>query len=180
LSVRGREQAKVAGEALAAIPIDAILCSPQRRAQETAAVIATPHGLPVETVDELAEVWLGERWLGKTFEDLRGDPDLSSYFADPTFGGDVLEPATSVERRVAAVAARLEKEGRYQRVVLVSHGDPLRILVAHLLGLDLPLYRRFVIDNGTISLVRCSAMGRQLITLGWRPAGVLGFVGSPS
>jgi broad specificity phosphatase PhoE len=176
LSVRGREQAKVAGEALAAIPIDAILCSPQRRAQETAEAIAAPHGLPIETVDDLAEVWLGERWLGKTFEDLRGDPDLSRYFADPTFGCDVLEPATSVERRVAAVVARLEEESAGRRVVLVSHGDPLRILVAHLLGLDLPLYRRFVIDNGTVSLVRCSAMGRQLITLGWRPTGLPGIV----
>lgn len=177
LSTRGREQARVAGEALATIPVDAILCSPQRRAQETAGAIAAPHGLPIETVDDLAEVWLGERWMGKTFEDLRGDPDLSSYFADPTFGCDVLEPATSVERRVAAVVARLEEEGRGRRIVLVSHGDPLRILTTHLLGLDLPLYRRFAIDNGTISLVRCSKRGRQLVMLGWRPNGLPEIVG---
>jgi alpha-ribazole phosphatase len=178
LSARGRQQVQDAGEALALIPIDAILCSPQRRAQETAHVIAAPHSIPIETVDELAEVWLGERWVGKTFEDLRGDPDMLKYFADPTFGCDVLEPATSVERRVAAVAARLEKEGKGSHVVLVSHGDPLRVLVAHLLGLDLPLFRRFVIDNGTISLVRCSRRGRQLVTLGWRPNGLPAIVGA--
>jgi broad specificity phosphatase PhoE len=177
LSPRGREQARVAGEALAAVPIDAVLCSPQRRAQETADAIAAPHGLPIETVDDLAEIWLGERWVGKTFDDLRGDPDLLSYFTDPTYGCDVLEPATSVERRVAAVVARLHEGGRGRRVVLVSHGDPLRILVTHLLGLDLPLFRRFVIDNGTISLVRCSEMGSQLVTLGWRPNGLPGTVG---
>jgi phosphoserine phosphatase len=174
LSPRGREQAKVAGEALAAVPIDAVLCSPQRRAQETADAIAAPHGLPIETVDELAEVWLGERWVGKTFDDLRDDPDLLSYFADPTYGCDVLEPATSVEHRVAAVVGRLKEEGRAGRIVLVSHGDPLRILVTHLLGLDLPLFRRFVIENGTISLVRCGATGSQLVTLGWRPNGLPG------
>jgi broad specificity phosphatase PhoE len=172
LSSRGRQQAQATAEALAAIRIDAILCSPQRRAQETAAAIAAPHGVSIETVDDLAEVWLGERWVGKTFEDLRGDPDMLKYFADPTYGCDVLEPASSVERRVAALDKRLADEGRSGRIVLVSHGDPLRILLTHLLGLDLAHFRRFVLENGAINLVRCGAQGRQLVTLGWRPDGL--------
>jgi broad specificity phosphatase PhoE len=176
LSSRGRQQAKIAGEALAAIRIDAVLCSPQRRARETAEAIAAPHALPVETVDDLAEVWLGERWIGKTFEELRGDPDLLRYFTDPMFGGDVLEPASSVERRVARVVARLE-EGGGNRIVLVSHGDPLRILLTHLLGLDVPHYRRFALDNGAINLVRRSRKGTQLVALGWRPSGLTEIVG---
>lgn len=176
LSARGREQVKAAAEALAAIPIDSVLSSPQRRARETADAIAAPHGLPVETVDDLAEVWLGERWIGKTFAELRDDPDLLRYFADPTFGNDVLEPASSVERRVARVVTRLE-DGTGRRIVLVSHGDPLRILLTHLLGLDVSHHRRFAIDNGAINLVRFGRKGRQLVALGWRPNGLPEIVG---
>lgn len=172
LSTRGRQQARIAGEALAAIRIDAILCSPQRRARETADAIAAPHCLAVETVDDLAEVWLGERWIGKTFGELRGDPDMLRYFTDPMYGGDILEPASSVERRVARVITRLEEQEQGSRIVLVSHGDPLRILLTHLLGLELPHYRRFAIDNGAINLVRFSGKGRQLVALGWRPNGL--------
>jgi broad specificity phosphatase PhoE len=178
LSSSGWQQAKVAAQALSTLRIDAILCSPQRRARETAETIAAPHGLPVETADDLAEVWLGDRWIGRTFEELRGDPDLLRYFTDPMFGGEVLEPASSVERRVARVVTRLE-QGSGTRIVLVSHGDPLRILLTHLLGLDLAHYRRFVLDNGAINLVRCSRKGRQLVTLGWRPNVLPGTVEAP-
>jgi broad specificity phosphatase PhoE len=177
LSPRGRQQAEAAAAALAAIRIDAVLCSPQRRARETADAIAAPHALPVETVEDLAEVWLGERWIGKTFEDLRDDPDMLRYFADPTFGGDVLETARSVELRVSRVVSRLE-ERRESRFVVVSHGDPLRILLTHFLGLDVFHYRKFAVANGAINVLRSGRGGRQLVALGCQPNGLPEVVGA--
>jgi broad specificity phosphatase PhoE len=38
-------------------------------------------------------------------------------------------------------------------VVLVSHGDVIRMLVAHYLGMTFNDYRRITIDNGAISVI---------------------------
>ncbi|MEM1159625.1 MAG: histidine phosphatase family protein [Pseudomonadota bacterium] len=60
LSDRGREQAEVAGEALAAEPIERIVASPLDRAFHTAEAVARRHGLVIQTDTELMECHLGD------------------------------------------------------------------------------------------------------------------------
>ncbi len=172
LNARGTAQARAVAEALRELQLGAVLASPQRRAQETAAVITRAQGLKVETEPDLAEVWLG-RWQGKTFDDLRGDPDLERYFADPTYHCDAIEPADAIERRVVATVQRLEATATYGRVALVSHGDPLRIIVAHYMGMGLAGFRQLSIDPASVSILRLSGGHHQLLALNWQPAGLL-------
>jgi broad specificity phosphatase PhoE len=56
-------------------------------------------------------------------------------------------------------------------VVLVSHGDPLRIVIADFLGMKLASYRRLQVGNGSISILRFGHQRRQLVALNWLPAG---------
>ena len=72
LNEKGREQARVVSERLAAEPVDAIVASDLRRAIQTAEIIAEPHGLPVVTTPLLRERdWGG--FTGRFIPDLKGE-----------------------------------------------------------------------------------------------------------
>ena len=72
LNEKGREQARVVAERLAAESIDAIVASDLRRAIQTAEIIAEPHGLPVVTTPLLRERdWGG--FTGRFIPDLKGE-----------------------------------------------------------------------------------------------------------
>lgn len=72
LNEKGREQARVVAERLAAEPVDAVVASDLRRAIQTAEVIAEPHGLSVVTTPLLRERdWGG--FTGRFIPDLKGE-----------------------------------------------------------------------------------------------------------
>ena len=72
LNEKGREQARVVAERLAAESIDAIVASDLQRAIQTAEIIAEPHGLPVVTTPLLRERdWGG--FTGRFIPDLKGE-----------------------------------------------------------------------------------------------------------
>lgn len=168
LNARGQAQAQAVAEALRGVPVRAVLSSPQRRTQQTAEVIARVHDLPVRTEATLAEVWLG-RWLGMTWNELREDPDVVRYLADPTYVSDVVEPGAAVHERVVGFAESLRSDAD-DTVVVVSHGDPLRILLAHYLSMPLAAYRRLEVAPGSVSLLRFSpAFGVRVLLVNWRP-----------
>lgn len=167
LNARGRAQAEQAADALRGLPVGAVYSSPQPRTVETAEIVAGPHRLAVEVEAGLDEVWLS-RWQGKTIAELRGDPDLERYIEDPTIRCDAIEPASEVRDRTLAVVERLRSKDRHQTLVLVSHGDPLRLLLAHYLSMQLALFRRLQLDNGSISILRFSPRGPRVLVLNWR------------
>jgi broad specificity phosphatase PhoE len=168
LNSRGRAQAEAVAAALRDVPLHAVLCSPQRRTQETAAPLASRHGVAAQTEPALDEVWLG-RWQGKTFADISDDPDLHRYIEDPTYVCDAVEPAADVRQRVVALVERLRAEDSTQTIALVSHGDPLRILLAHYLSMDPRLFRRLTISPGSVSLLSISSRASRLQSLNWKP-----------
>jgi broad specificity phosphatase PhoE len=170
LNENGRAQAQAAAEALRSFAVGAILSSPQVRARETAAPIASAHGLGVEIEPAFDEVWLCEAWQGKTVDELRDDAEMERFLSDPSRRSPRIEPIEDVQSRVVGAVERLRRERPGQTVVVVSHGDPLRALVAYYLGLSLVDFRRLLIENGSVSLVRFNPRGSQLTTLNWRPS----------
>jgi broad specificity phosphatase PhoE len=169
LNDRGREQARALGRALVTLPVAAVATSPQRRTHETAESIATALGLAVDVADALDEVWLGTRWQGKTFPEIAGDADLARYMTDPLFPCDAIEPTAAVERRVVDLVEGLRQKRRGQTLALVSHGDPLRVLIAHYLGIPLGMFRRLTVSPGSVSVLRFGSRGVRLLVLNWRP-----------
>jgi ribonuclease H / adenosylcobalamin/alpha-ribazole phosphatase len=168
LNARGHAQVQAVAEALRGLPVQAVLSSPQRRTQQTAEAIARLHELPVRTEPALAEVWLG-RWQGMTWNEIKDDPDVARYLADPTHVCDAVEPGTSVHERVVGLVEGRRSDAA-ENLVLVSHGDPLRILLAHYLSLPLAAYRRLEVAPASVSVLRFSpAFGVRLVLLNWRP-----------
>ena len=139
LSPEGLVQAEAAARELKEHAFAAVYASPLRRALDTAAAIAAPHGLPVETDPAFRELAFG-RWEGLTLDEARAR-DAALYegwaktphlFSPP--GGESLAQA---RERVLAGLARLRAGHRDDVVCLVAHGIPVRILILEALGLGL-------------------------------------------
>jgi len=168
LNERGRAQADAIAGALRSTPVTQIWSSPQRRAQETAQPLARVRGLPVQTEPALAEVWIG-RWQGKTWVDLHDDRDVQRYLHDPTFCCDAVEAGAAVRERMVTFLEQLRADDAAMSVV-VSHGDPIRIALAHYLSLGIAGYRRLEVALGSVSVLRFHAMREpRVVLLNWRP-----------
>ena len=140
LTELGRRQAVEAADAFrqshAPSVTDAeIIASDFRRTRETAELLAERLGnpVPVRLRQGLRERFFGElegkdhRALAALLESEGTDALISRY------GG---EPAASALHRIMTVVLDLEKEKQGKTMVLVSHADPIQLLMAALSGLD--------------------------------------------
>lgn len=130
LTELGKKQALAAAQALADTHIDAVVCSPLRRCQQTAAAVVEGRDLHVETVDSLIEVDFG-RWEGKTFAEAdAADPELHARWLKDTSvacpGGESLR---AVHRRVSAARREVQKRYEGKTVLVVSHVNPIKSFI---------------------------------------------------
>ncbi len=95
---------------------------------------------------------------------------MERFLSDPSRRSARIEPIEEVQSRAVAAVERLRLEHARDTVVVVSHGDPLRAIAAHYVGLPLAEFRRLLIDNGSVSVVRFHSRGPQLSTLNWTPS----------
>ena len=143
LGVDGRDQADRLRQRLFATPIAAAYSSPLRRAVETAAVVASPHGLPLQLRDDLREVDHG-RWEGLRRDEVRRHfPDeYAAWERDPLgFAPNGGETGQHVLDRGRAAVEKIVAAHPDQTVLVVSHKATIRLVVAWLLGLDPRHYR---------------------------------------
>lgn len=142
LSDAGRAEAA----RLAGLPVQAVVCSPQPRARQTAGAI----GAPVEVDPAWDEVDFGA-WAGMAFADLDPDPAWrlwnTARSLAPTLGGE-----TMLQVQARAVAGLLALR-RYEAVAVVSHLDVLRAVLAYVLGMPLDALFRLHLAPASRSVV---------------------------
>ena len=165
LSAAGEEQARTLGAQLAGEPVAAVYSSPRERTRQTAAAIAAPHGLAVQTSDALDEINLGE-WTGRRIADLEGAPEFVRWneqrdTATPPGGESMAAVADRSERFASQVAARHEAK----TVLLVSHADVIRALVCRVLGLTFRNFWRFEIGPASVTRMLFGSWGGKLLSL---------------
>jgi probable phosphoglycerate mutase len=169
LNAVGRAQAQAVADRLADEPIAAIYASPLERTQETAAPLASRLGVPVRAVNGLLEIDFGA-WTGRTLEDLDADPAWGAWNRQRSLhrapGG---ESMGEVQVRAVNAVEPIRAEHAGQAVALVCHGDVIKALVCHWLGLDLDHYDRFDIDPASITQVVVGDWGVKLLRLNERP-----------
>ncbi len=134
LNERGRAQAEELAERLACERVDAVYTSDLRRARETADVLAARLGLePVED-SGLREVDVGE-WSGLTYDEIAERwPGAERW--------QVGEAPEAMAERVVAAARRIAAAHPGERVLVVSHGGPIRALFAAAAGLPYEEHRK--------------------------------------
>ena len=156
LSDVGYTQVRSLSTRLSRLPIASTYTSPLRRTRTTASIIAGPHGVELEALDDLIEIQLGD-WQGRHVDDVRQRwPELwRQSRSDPSQvtmpGGESFQQVT--ERAIRAfnrvVAANEDKQ-----TLIVSHEVVIKVLAAHVLGVSNSIYRRFEINNASLSMVR--------------------------
>jgi len=167
LSVEGREQARRTGRLLANYPIAGVYSSPLLRAMETAELIALPHSLPVQPVEDLIEVDVG-RWEGRSWDDIQqNDPEAYRRFsenpAEHGYAGG--ENFQQVQDRVAPVFEKLMTQNLGKRIVAVGHNIVIRTFLARLLELPASKAMLFGQTNCGMNVIRLRKGRIQLRTL---------------
>jgi broad specificity phosphatase PhoE len=155
LTDRGREQAAALAERLADIALDAVYASDLQRARDTAEAVARAQGLEAIQLRELREVDVGS-WSGLTREEAEARfPDGFRRWQNGGTGWDDGETYDRMSERVVAAVNRIAAERAGGRVLVVSHGGPIRAIHAAALELKVEAYRRIrpVEPNARLSAV---------------------------
>ncbi|MDP9341382.1 MAG: MSMEG_4193 family putative phosphomutase [Actinomycetota bacterium] len=153
LSERGREQAQELVERLAPVRISALYSSPLERCRETAEPLATARRLEVRETEDIGEVRYGD-WTGRTLAQLSRTKLWRSVQSTPSAvrfpGGETL---LEVQQRAVRQAATIAAAHPKSVVALVSHGDVIRLLLAHYAGMHVDLFQRLVVSPASVSVV---------------------------
>lgn len=159
LSAEGREQARALAAVLASAGIHTIYTSPVKRCRETARIVAEPHGLEPEPYRSLNEVGYGS-WSGRTLGSLRRTRLWRQVHAAPSrvrFPGG--ESVLEVHLRVIGACEELADAHGSATLLLVTHGDVIRIAAAHYLGMPLDLYQRLTVEPASRTVIDLPAEG---------------------
>jgi len=146
LSDLGEQQATLLKEIFRGVPLDNIVCSDLRRAQQTADIIASAHQITPMSRVALRELNMGD-WDGKPFSEIRAEypnefkergEDLANYA--PPLG----ESFSDCYKRVIPVFENLAKSDA-STLLIVAHAGVNRVILCHVLGI--PLQNVFRIEQ---------------------------------
>ncbi|HVX65749.1 MAG TPA: MSMEG_4193 family putative phosphomutase [Bryobacteraceae bacterium] len=165
LNARGREQAEQLCRRLSGVPIQAIYSSPLERTRETAGPLSRQLGLEVRVCDALGELRLGE-WTGRKLCDLENDPLWRRFNTQRSTtripGG---EHTLEVQTRMAEAFEGIRRSHPNAVVAVFSHGDPIRAILLHYLGMPLDLMHRIEIEPASVSVVKLHEWGPQVMRM---------------
>lgn len=171
LTALGQDQARLLGQALADVPINAVYSSPLKRAASTAMGIleARNDGLEPTIEDGLLEIDL-EPWSGLTAAERseRFPEEFATWKQKP----ETLELLRKDGSRYRPYEELLKQARRFldelitrhpidsdETVLLVGHNAILRCLIVTLLGHPEQCFRRLRLDNASLSIFNLSPRG---------------------
>jgi alpha-ribazole phosphatase len=129
--------AQLRGSVVEAGPWDRVISSPLQRCARFAEELAAQHGVPLTLEPDLQELHFGV-WEGRSAAELmQTDAEaLGRFWADPyAFTPPEGEPLLTFETRVLAAVQRLHGRHAGERLLLITHGGVMRLLLARARGL---------------------------------------------
>ena len=141
LTAKGRQQAKLAGQAAKSLDIDLIISSPLSRAHETAKLIAQEIGYPVKAIK--VNKLLIERFFGEH----EGRPIIK----DPNFDFDSIKGIEKTEELLKRARKALDyiETLPANNILVVAHGQFGRALRQHVIK-DFPFDQVNKLENAEI------------------------------
>ena len=156
----GRQQAQRVADRLEGVTVARAVSSPLQRCLETAA-LALP-GQEVLADDRLGECHYGG-WTGMRI--VQDDPGSAVFPPHETYAAESLsEMAQRVVGGIRDIDAAVEAEhGPHAVWVALSHGDPIKAIVAEAVGAGLPGLQRVRVDPGSVTAVHVTAQRMVLL-----------------
>lgn len=133
--------------------MDLIISSPLKRAKQTAFFVGTNKKLKILYNKNFTEIDYGE-WSGKKRSEIpRLFPNEWKNFVEhpEKFAFRSGESISSLYKRVSEAFDKLEKD---KNILIVTHMNPIRMIIAHILHLTIPNAYKLHFDNCTINKIR--------------------------
>jgi len=155
LNEHGEGQAAAIAERLSSARFDRLISSPLERCIQTVTPFSAAVNLPIEPDDHFVEVDYGS-WSGRELKDLGAEPLWRTVQAHPSAavfpGGEGL---AAVSARAAAGIREIRLAATKDQTVLIcSHGDVIKAILADALGMHLDAFQRIVVAPASISVIR--------------------------
>jgi broad specificity phosphatase PhoE len=142
----GEDQARALPAILGDIRPSLVLCSPRRRALDTAKLA----GLHIDAIDEDLAEWDYGDYEGRTSEQIRAEVPGWTIWADGVPNGEQIEQVSARADRVLQRAAARLSDGP---VILVAHGHISRVLGARWIGLPARTVANLLLGTAAPSLL---------------------------
>jgi probable phosphoglycerate mutase len=157
LTKTGIEQAERIAKYLASIDISAIYSSPIERARHTAGIVAKNCSLEEVVIDErLTEIDMG-KFTRMNYDDMfakYGNIFLKFYENDPVISEHEVETFPDVQKRVLDMVDHVLKKHNNENVILVTHMDPIKSMLAKVMNLVPQTLFELVIANASITIIK--------------------------
>ena len=170
LNERGRQQAADLAKALVDVPLKAIYSSPLERAVETAEPLVEGRKIKIQLRSELMDTDIG-KWQGRSIKQVRRIKkwrlvqQTPSRFKFPE-GESFLETQTRLASCLDEIAASYKPK---DIVAVVFHADPIKLAVAHYIGLPLDHFQRLGCDTGSATFLYVGEGSAHLMRLNQKP-----------
>ena len=156
LTKTGIEQAERIAKYLAPIDISAIYSSPIERAKHTAEIVAKNRSLEVVLDERLTEIDMG-KFTRMNYDDMfakYGNIFLKFYENDPVISEHEVETFPDVQKRVLEMVDHVLKKHNNENVILVTHMDPIKSMLAKVMNLVPKTLFELIIANASLTIIK--------------------------
>ena len=155
LTKTGIQQAEQISEYLKPLDISAIYSSPIERAKHTAEIVTKNSAIDVELDDRLTEIDMG-KFTRMNYDDMfakYGNIFLKFYENDPVIAEHEVETFSSVQKRILDMVDYVIKKHKNENVILVTHMDPIKAMLANVMDLKPKTLFELIIANASFTIL---------------------------
>ena len=155
LTKTGIEQAEQMAKYLKPLDISAIYSSPIERASHTAEIAAKNCSLEVVLDERLTEIDMG-KFTRMNYDDMfakYGNIFLKFYENDPVISEHKVETFPDVQKRVLDMVDHVLKKHNNENVILVTHMDPIKSMLANVMDLKPKTLFELIIANASFTIL---------------------------
>ena len=152
----GIEQAEQIGKYLKPIDISAIYSSPIERADNTAKIVAESNSIDYKLDERLTELDMG-KFTRMPYDEIfakHGNVFLKFYSDDPIISEHNVETFPHVQKRVMDMLDYTIKKHDQENVLLVTHMDPIKSVIAKVMDLKPLSLFELIIANCSLTIIK--------------------------
>ena len=152
----GIEQSEKIARYLKPLDISAIYSSPIERASHTAEIVARNNSLDYDLDDRLKDIDMG-KFTHMNYDDMfakYGNIFLKFYENDPVIAEHEVETFPIVQRRVLDIVNHVVEKHKNENVILVTHMDPIKSILAMVMDLKPKTLFELIIANASITIIK--------------------------
>ena len=163
LSRDGRQQSKKLVSSLSAVKIDRIISSPLTRCLETISPTAEILRKRININENFQEMHYGS-WSGRKLSELRKEKSWKKIQNSPdtfTFPGG--ESFKQAQLRIERELKRLAKKYPKETIVIVTHGDIIKLAITLTANTPLNYFQRYIVDTCSLTEIQWKGGDRSLV-----------------